>query len=210
MMNRAVVEATELNGQTLDAGHVLLAIARSDDHPAARVLHEAGATHEAIAEVYRPIIETMAHGPDDRINPRWMWNGSGWALVKFAEGLATGQGLPLSDEHFLLAIAWDEHALSAVVLRKLGVDRAALVAALAERGVPVPAGAPPADPPPVDWDERVDLTTEELRLVLRELARRVTGERNYAFNHDGKGHATIIAARGVPLVRIVNEVLGSD
>jgi hypothetical protein len=163
-----------------------------------------------MVRVYRSLVDHLAHGPDDRVQPRWMWNGAGWAIVKFAEGLAVGQGLPLADEHFLLAIAWNEHALSAVVLRKLNVDRAALVAALGRLGVAVPADSPSPDPPPVDWDERVDITTEELRLVLRELARQLKGDRNYAFNHDGKGNATIIAARGVPLVRIVNEILLSD
>jgi ClpA/ClpB-like protein len=210
MMRRASVEATGLDGQILDAGHILLALARVDDTPAARVLHEAGATHEAIGRVYRSLIDQMAHGPDDSIRPRWMWNVAGATLVAFAEGMAVAQGLPLADAHFLLAIVWNEHALSAVVLRKLGVDRAGLVADLGRLGVPIPAAQPPADPPPVDWDERVELRTEELRPVLRELARQVKGQRNYAFNHDGKGHATIIAARGIPLVRIVNEVLGSD
>jgi ATP-dependent Clp protease ATP-binding subunit ClpA len=168
MMERAVREATDLEARILDSGHILLALLREEEAPAARALRAVGATRQRILEVYRPIVEAGAQGPDDEPRPQWMWNARGQYIVAFAEGLAVGQGVPLGDEHFLLALAFDEIGLTAAVFRKLGVDRARLVEVLAELGVSVPGTAPPPDPPPVDWDETVDISTDDLRKVLRD------------------------------------------
>ncbi len=73
----------------------------------------------------------------------------------------------------------------------------------------MPLSVPPPDPPPVDWDERVDISTDDLRKVLRELPRRLDRKRHYGFNHDGKGHAWLVAERGVPLRKLVEEILGA-
>ncbi len=97
MMQRAVPEATELDARILDSGHILLALLRAEEAPAARALRAVGATPERILEVYRPIVEAGAHGPDDEPRPQWMWNARGQYIVAFAEGLAIGQGVTLGE-----------------------------------------------------------------------------------------------------------------
>jgi hypothetical protein len=97
------------------------------------------------------------------------------------------------------------------VFRRLDVSRATVAEALRAAGGSAPDADPPADPPKVDWGEKVELTTDELRIVLRELPKRLDpGSDRFAWNHDGKGHAYVVADRQTDLRSHVEAILASS
>jgi hypothetical protein len=126
-----------------------------------------------------------------------------------AVGLAAGLGAEqVRPEHVLLAVAWRPDRLAAQLLRSLGVEVQRLPAALADKGVAVPTVAPPAPPPEVAWGPRVDVPIERLgELTHRLVAERLPPGTPFGFNHDGKGHAWVVAGQGVDLAAEVQGVL---
>jgi hypothetical protein len=82
-----------------------------------------------------------------------------------------------------------------------------LPAALAQADVAVPS-APPSPAPEVAWGPRVDVPIERLMEVTRRLvAERLPPGTPFGFNHDGKGHAWVVAEQGVDLAAEVQAVL---
>jgi hypothetical protein len=109
-----------------------------------------------------------------------------------------------------VAILWDNVRFTAAVFRRLGVDRATVADSLRREGGSVPDRDPPADPPLVDWGERIDLPMDELRVVLRELPKRIDlGPGQLAWNHDGEGHGHVVADRAIDLRGHVEAILAA-
>ena len=130
-------------------------------------------------------------------------------LAGCAVGLAAGLGADqVHPEHVLLAVAWRPDRLAAQLLRSLGVEVQRLPAVLAAKGVAVPAVAPPSPAPEVAWGPRVDVPIEQLmELTHRLVAERLAPGTPFGFNHDGKGHAWVVAEQGVDLAAEVQAVL---
>jgi hypothetical protein len=92
----------------------------------------------------------------------------------------------------------------------LGVEVERLPAALAAKGVAVPTVAPPSPPPEVAWGPQVDVPIEQLSEVTHRLvAERLAPGTPFGFNHDGKGHAWVVAEQGIDLAAEVQAVLAA-
>lgn len=105
---------------------------------------------------------------------------------------------------------WDNLSLTAAVFRRLGVTRAAVLEALRREGGGAPDADPPPDRPQIDWGEKIELTTDELEVVVRQLPKRIEGfSGRIGFNHHGKGHAFVIDDRAIDLRGHVDAILAA-
>jgi hypothetical protein len=102
-----------------------------------------------------------------RLDHGWL----GTQLTGCAKGLASASGRSRPGPgHYLLAMVYDEHAVSPL-LRQLGSSERALVDALARRGVPVAEVDPPVFRP---WRgfHRIEVAEAELKPVIDVLRER--------------------------------------
>ena len=206
----AIPEAEALGHSWLAELHILLGISRTDSR-ARRALEALGITHERIQEGASELLEGSASDPEGSELARWVFNPAGARAINWAEGYATGRGETPGDDDLLLAILWDNVCFSAAVFRRLGVSRAAVVEALRREGGSAPDADPLGDPPQVDWGEKIELTMDELRVVVRELPKRIDfGSRQFGWNHDGKGHGHVVAERTIDLRGYVDAILAAS
>ena len=204
----AIPEARALGHGWLGEVHILLGISRTETR-ARLALDAVGITHQRIQEAANELLKGSTSDPGGPELPRWSFNPAGAKAINWAEGYATGRADEADDDHLLVAVLWDNHCFTAAVFRRLGVSRAAVIEALRREGASAPDADPPPDPPPVDWGEKIELTMGELRVVVRELPKRI--ERfsgRIGFNHDGKGHGFVIADRAIHLRGHVDAILG--
>jgi hypothetical protein len=139
-----------------------------------------------------------------------MFNPAAAKAINWAEGYATGRGETPGDDHLLVAVLWDNVCFTAAVFRRLGVSREAVLEALRREDGNAPDADPPPDPPQVDWGEEIELTMDELRVVLQELPKRLDPtSRGFAWNHDGKGHGFVVADRAIDLRDHVDAILAT-
>jgi hypothetical protein len=207
--NLAIPEAEALGHGWLAELHILLGISRTDSR-ARRALDAVGITHRRLQEAANELLEGSASDPEGPELVMTMFNPAGARAVNWAEGYATGRGETPADDHLLLAILWDNVCFSASVFRHLGVSRAAVVEALRREGASAPDADPPADRPQVEWGDKIELTMDELRVVVRELPKRIDlRSRQFGWNHDGRGHGFVIAERTIDLRRHVDEILAT-
>ena len=168
----------------LDVGYVgtdmvLLGLTRTEGM-AAEVLSAAGATEAAIAPIVRSTNLSAKHDAEEaetgHIRPT--------PAAEHARGRAEGIGIALGIEEpsvrLLLALAYDRYGLHSSVLRHVGASRAAIVEALAKRGVPIPPTPPAPDRVPLSVS--VTLPDDQARVVAAELARRSTDDMAYWFD----------------------------
>jgi hypothetical protein len=206
----AIPEAEALGHNWIGELHILLGISRTDSR-ARRVLDAAGVTHERIQEAASELLKGSATDPEGSELARWMFNPAGAKAINWAEGYATGRGETPGDDHLLVAVLWDNVCFTAAVFRRLGVSRAAVLESLRREGGSAPDADPPPDPPQVDWGEKIELTMDELRVVVRELPKRINlGSRQFGWNHDGKGHGFVVADRAVDLHSHVGAILAAS
>jgi ATP-dependent Clp protease ATP-binding subunit ClpA len=203
----AIPEAESLGHSWLGEVHILLGITRTDS-AARRALDAQGLTHARIRDAVEGL-ERSSVVPEHPDRPKWQFNPAAIGAIKWAEGFSKARGEEPVDHHLLLAVLWDDRCFSAAVLRRLGVSRSAVVEALRREGASTPDGDPPPDPPQVDWGEKIALTMDELRTVVRELPKRLSGPESgqFAWNHDGKGHGFVIADRAIDLRGHVDAIL---
>jgi ATP-dependent Clp protease ATP-binding subunit ClpA len=191
--------------------HLLLALSQ-EPSIAREVLGELGVTHERLREALVSLggSEDAATGEQPRRRGT-LSSVSFHDLTGCAVGLAAGLGAEqVRPEHVLLAVAWRPDRLAAQLLRSLGVEVERLPAALANKGVTVPTVAPPPPPPEVAWGPRVDVPIEQLSEVTHRLvAERLPPGTPFGFNHDGEGHAWVVAGQGVDLAAEVQAVLAA-
>jgi ATP-dependent Clp protease ATP-binding subunit ClpA len=209
MSRWASQEARELGHHWFGGEHLLLAISR-EPSIARDVLGELGVTHERLLEALQPAV-----GSADVASGEQPPHSGTVSAVSFhdlsgcAVGLAAGLGAEqVRPEHVLLAIAWRPDRLAAQLLRSLGVEVQRLPAALAAKGVAVPTVPAPSPPVEAAWGSRVDVPIEQLMEVTHRLvAERLAPGTPFGFNHDGKGHAWVVAEQGVDLAAEVQAVL---
>jgi Clp amino terminal domain, pathogenicity island component len=167
---RAADVARRLEQSWIGTEHVLLALF-DEPGPATEALEELGVTRELVEE------EARAHSrsdpppppyqPGQSLSPNPAW----YKMTGCAKGLALASGRHRPEpEHYLLAMVFDEHAVSPL-LRQLGSSERALVDALARRGVRVPEVDPPVFRP---WRgfHRIEVTEAELEAVIHVLNER--------------------------------------
>ena len=209
MSTWASQQAREQGHHWFGGEHLLLALSR-EPSIARDVLGELGVTHERLLEALR-----VAVGSEDAASGEQPQHSGTLSSVSFhdlsgcAVGLAAGLGADqVRPEHVLLAVAWRPDRLAAQLLRSLGVEVQRLPAVLAAKGVAVPTVPAPPPPGEVAWGPRVDVPIERLGEVTHRLvAERLPPGTPFGFNHDGKGHAWVVAEQGVDLAAEVQAVL---
>lgn len=204
-------QARELGHHWFGGEHLLLALSQ-EPSIAREVLGELGVTHEQLREALQSL-----GGSEDAVTDEQPHRRGTLSSVSFhdlsgcAVGLAAGLGAEqVRPEHVLLAVAWRPDRLAAQLLRSLGVEVERFPAVLAAKGVTVPTVAPPPPPPEVVWGPQVDVPIEQLGEVTHRLvAERLPPGTPFGFNHDGKGHAWVVAEQGVDLAAEVQAVLAA-
>lgn len=187
-------EAKRLRSTAFGPEEFLLAILHPDaeaDTIAARALRDCGIDRDALAELAKPrrSKQEIAGGP--QINP------AGYQLRSLAEGIAAGLGArAVTSEHVLLAFIW-EPTWSSWQLERLGSSREQLKERLAALGVELPQQELPS-PDPRKWGPKVDVTIDELWILLRELPYVMPQRAQLCFSHDWK-QGSIGATEGVDL-----------
>jgi Clp amino terminal domain, pathogenicity island component len=175
----AAAIAKELGVGYVGTDMLLLGLTRTEG-VAADVLATAGATEAAIAAI---VMHTVRSDPPPTADA-----DAGYArptpAAEHARGRAEGLGIALGvadgSIRLLLALAYDRSGLHSSVLRHVGADRAKIVEALADRGVPVPPTSPAPDRMP--FTVTVTLPDEQARAVAAELGRRSVADRTYWFD----------------------------
>jgi hypothetical protein len=202
-------QARELGHHWFGGEHLLLALSQ-EPSIAREALAELGVTHERLREALQPAVGSEGSATREQPHPGGTLSSASFHdLSGCAVGLAAGLGAEqVRPEHVLLAVAWRPDRLAAQLLRSLGVEAQRLPAALADKGVVVPSVSPPSPRPEVAWGPRVDVPVERLgELTHRLVAERLPRGTPFGFNHDGKGHAWVVAERGVDLAAEVQAVL---
>ncbi|MDQ6605018.1 MAG: hypothetical protein M3Z06_00550 [Actinomycetota bacterium] len=124
-------------------------------------------------------------------------NPACYMLMSVAEGMAAGLGaFEVTAEHVLLGYLWNPG--SEWQLEHLGSRRQQRVRTrLADLGVSLPQAELPATDPR-RWGPKVDVSLDELWVLLRELPYVLPPDAQLAFNHDWK-KGWISATEGVDL-----------
>jgi ATP-dependent Clp protease ATP-binding subunit ClpA len=198
---------------------LLLGLARTTG-VAGEVLRELGAQPNAISaaidalglfEPAKNIDEVRKEHPAD--TPR-MARARGRA-----EGVAVATGVPESPAHLLLALAYDRDGVHSAVLRRLGVDRAAIVTRLADRGITVPPNPPAPDPEP--HSVQLVLPAEQADVVIHALSEATVADQARFFDAHGgarwgfnlmperPGFKFVAATRSFDLREFASDVLRS-
>ncbi len=165
-------EARRLGHDWVGEEHVLVAFARGDG-PAGDVLHRAGAAAERLEETILARLQRADPPVERRSSEAATSTPAVYRLSGRAEGLALARGAEPTPDDDLVALVW-KAGLGASLLRALGVDRAALAAALARAGVAVAPGQP--EPFDLGPRTRVDVPYERLEETSRRLPARLPEE----------------------------------
>jgi hypothetical protein len=209
MSTWASQQAREQGHHWFGGEHLLLALSR-EPSIARDVLGELGVTYERLLEALQTAVGAEGAASDEQPQHSGTLSSVSFHdLSGCAVGLAAGLGAEqVQPEHVLLAVAWRPDRLAAQLLRSLEVEVQRLPAALAAKGVAVPSVPPPSPAPEVAWGPRVDVPIERLMEVTHRLvAERLPPGAPFGFNHDGKGHAWVVAEQGVDLAAEVQAVL---
>jgi hypothetical protein len=194
---RALLTASFAEAGRLESGYcgpepALVAVVRSrEELPVKRALTAAGMTVE-LAEAG---IERAEASDSGAANPAWQ------KVSGRAEGIAFGQGIEATAEHFVMAMLWDDRTWTRFDAQ---VPRDAVIAELRHQGVELPHTSPPA----LDlWSptQQVDVPAENLDAVLAKLSRlRTTTGVRFGFNYRADGSAFVVADDKVDLAEVVH------
>jgi hypothetical protein len=159
---------------------LLLGVARTSS-VAGDVLRDLGATPDVISAAIdamvfdQPAEVDDARKQDPTDTPR---------MARARAAAVTHDGTPQSPAETLIALAYDRNGVHSAVLHQLGVDRGAIVARLADRGVKVPPNPPAPDPEP--HSVQLVLPAEQADVVVRALSRAtVTDQARFFDAHGG-------------------------
>jgi hypothetical protein len=205
-LSRAARLARELRRAVVTDDLFLLALTDLDEsQPARRALAAVGVSSERLL----PQIRTTGDDLDRRSTDGLRFAPAYYTLHGLAQGFAAalGDGV-ISAEHVLLAILWIGNSRSLPLLRHLDVTREAIVAALAERGVPVPRAELPALIE-VEWGEPVWFDRDQTKKVLDHVRLHLEPATRWGFNYDGD-RARVHAERSVDMATLVREALDDE
>jgi hypothetical protein len=175
---------------------VLLAIARQRG-PASTVLAQLGATEDSLAQTFIGAGDVSGPPTDDVVEAVQAPNAPEVVdLLARAESFALG--LSITDEAvaLLLGLAYDRYGTHVPALRRLGVERSAIVAHLAGRGIAVPSMPPPPDLP--ELTDSVILPRKQARVVIGELVQMAASDPGRVFDSEGGGRWAYGAVAGSP------------
>ena len=194
-------EAKRLRSTVIGPEELLLAILHPDagESNAAMALRACGVTREAVEALVR------RHQRTEEIPGGPQYNPAGQELSSMAEGIAAGLGdSEVRAEHLLLAYLWDpDH--SARELEQLGTSREDVRRQLAALDVDVPQPRlPPHDPRKYGPD--VDVTLDELWILLRELSYVLPSGASFTWNHNWK-KGWVSATEGVDTEEYIKRAL---
>src|SRR5262245_14323061 len=146
--SEAIAEAGKLGVGYVGTDMLLLGLTQTEGL-AAEVLAAAGATEQAIAR----IVEGHNRAEETPATEQELAYPRPTPAAEQARGRAEGFGIALGIESGsvcrLVALAYDRGGLHASTLHLVGADRAAIVRALADRGVAVPPTPPTPDRRPM-------------------------------------------------------------
>jgi ClpA/ClpB-like protein len=204
-------EATRLGQHWMGPEHTLLGILRDDPEDVARRALERAGVDAAMVEGWiirmntdPPAAKTEAKS-GVRPNPRW------YTIDGRAEGMAAALGAKEAGSvHFLLALLWDQRRWH--LTEEPGVSREAIVGALAELGVPLPAAPMPEFERKLNFTQYVEFPRSQASEVLQILAERHPpgSGPTFGFNYKDDETAWIRAEDGIDLQGIVDEAQGSE
>lgn len=194
-------EAKRLRSTAIGPEEYVLAILHPEagESIAARALRDCGISREALAELTEPkrSREEIEGGPQR--------NPAAYFFMGTAEGIAAGLGASeVTPEHVVLAFLWDPNR-SSRQLERLGASREQVRSRLAELGVELPQAELPV-PDPRRWGPKVDVSLDQLWILLRELPYVLPQDAGLSFNHDWK-KGWIAATEGVDLVVYIPRAL---
>jgi hypothetical protein len=200
-------EATRLGQHWMGPEHTLLGILRGDpDDVARRALEQAG-VDASMVEGWLTRLDTGETEEKSGVtpNPRW------YTIEGRAEGMAVALGAEEPGTvHFLLAVLWDQRRWN--LTETPGIEREAIVAALAELGVPLPAAPLPELERKLNLTQYVEFPRSRASGVLQLLAERHppgSGPK-FGFNYKDDETAWVRAEDGIDLRGIVDEALAAE
>ena len=125
------------------------------------------------------------------------------SVLGHAEGLAADSGAGAVDaEHLLLGLLWEVEGIGARVLAEYGLSYGAAAEALS-----VPVSLLPDPPDDATFGPEVDVSSEELEILLRELPGVIPPGCPMAFNLRENGRAWVALGEGVDAAACVREAL---
>ena len=125
------------------------------------------------------------------------------SVLGHSAGLAAGSGAgAVGAEHLLLGLLWEVEGIGARILAEYGLSYGAAADALS---VPVPLLPDP--PEDASFGPEVDVSEEELEILLRELPGVIPAGCPMAFNLRENGRAWVALGEGVDAEACVREVL---
>jgi ATP-dependent Clp protease ATP-binding subunit ClpC len=127
-LQHAPREARLLGHDTVEPEHILLAIIRRRDGVAMQILLHAGITPDAVRE--RVIAELADFAPSSRRGTSPAWTRAAGSILATAAQIANGK--PLGSQHLVAALFTNPSSMAAQALAALGIDRAAVDAALSQ------------------------------------------------------------------------------
>jgi ClpA/ClpB-like protein len=200
-------EATRLGQHWMGPEHTLLGILRGDPEDVARQALEQAGVDAAMVEGW--ITRMDAGGGEEKSgvtpNPRW------YTIEGRAEGMAAALGATEPGTvHFLLAVLWDQRRWD--LTEAPGVNREAIVRALAALGVTLPAGPMPELERKLNFTQYVEFPRNKSSEVLELLAERHPpgGGPTFGFNYKDDETAWVRAEDGIDLQRIVEEAIANE
>jgi hypothetical protein len=200
-------EAARLGQHWMGPEHTLLGILRGDPEDVARRALERAGVDAAMVEGWITRMDTGGGEETSGVkpNPRW------YTIEGRAEGMAAALGATEAGTvHFLLALLWDQRRWS--LTEAPGVSREAIVSALVELGVTLPAGPMPGLERKLDFTQYVEFPRFRTSEVLDLLAERHPpgSGPTYGFNYKDDETAWVRAEDGIDLQGIVDEAMASE
>lgn len=208
VMHRALREAIRLGHRSAGPAHIVLALL-DENRPsiAQEVLQENGIdrprVEAAVARQYR--LGMDEHSPRRGATAEPLWHETAGRAQGFSATLGVGAEDP---EHVLLALLWQPHSRwFADLLSSAETSRDGILAALAERGVPVPQSPLPQLPPPKTQAAAFPSSrVNDVNWALRESDPRL----NWGIGSDpeDKELMVVLAAADVDLATVLDDVVG--
>lgn len=200
-------EATRLGQHWMGPEHTLLGILRGDPEDVARRALEQTGVDAALVEGWITRMDTAGGEETSGVkpNPRW------YTIEGRAEGMAAALGATEAGTvHFVLALLWDQRRWS--LTEAPGVSREAIVSALAQLGVTLPAGPMPELERERDFTLYVEFPRAMTSEVLQLLAERHPpgSGPTFGFNNKDDETAWVRAEDGIDLQGIVAEAIASE